>query len=145
MVSMDQRKWLVGFEPSHFPGRDSYIYFSFIPLQPRSGISEGIFTCQWQTSKYANILIQLASIVDNVEHQRTLVGTNSHHNMKRNKSFQLWELTGCNLNEKKQPLVINLYVGLTSRASLLFWVRVPSLSHKSQMLWQRWFTAATSW
>lgn len=33
----------------------------------------------------------------------------------------------------------------TSSASLLFWVRVPRLSHWSQMPWQRALTVAASW
>lgn len=35
--------------------------------------------------------------------------------------------------------------GRTSSESLLFWVRVPRLSHWSQMPWQRLLTVAASW
>lgn len=45
-------------------------------------------------------------------------------------------------------IIIIIYIffpHLTSRASLLFWVRVPRLSHWSQMPWQRELTEAASW
>lgn len=43
------------------------------------------------------------------------------------------------------PALSSLAPNLTSSASRLFWVRVPRLSHWSQMAWQRLFTEAASW
>lgn len=45
---------------------------------------------------------------------------------------------------KSSKCVMFLFFG-TSSASLLFWVRVPRLSHWSQMPWQRALTVAASW